>query len=75
MSDPKPLTRKELSEFLPDQRSIRAFEKLFQIVPDEIEIISTETGGSYSKAVQANTIAIDALTRVRGANVLLWLSM
>lgn len=35
MADPRPLTRNELAEFLPSQRAIRAFEKLFDLVPDE----------------------------------------
>lgn len=37
MADPRPLTRKELAEFLPSQRAIRAFEKLFDLVPLELE--------------------------------------
>lgn len=35
--DPRPLTRKELAEFLPSQRAIRAFEKLFDLVPQEFD--------------------------------------
>lgn len=45
-NDPMPLTRKELAAFLPDQRSIRAFESLFERVPadlNEINIINEET--------------------------------
>ena len=37
MSDPKPLTRKELAEFLPTQRAIRAFEKLFDLIPSSFD--------------------------------------
>lgn len=37
MTDPKPLSRQELARFLPDQRSIRAFEKLFDVVPVDLE--------------------------------------
>ena len=37
MSEPKPLTRKELAEFLPSQRAIRAFEKSFEIIPQSID--------------------------------------
>ena len=36
MANPRPLTRDELAKFLPDQRSIRAFEQLFAIVPGDI---------------------------------------
>lgn len=39
MPDPKPLTRQELAEFLPNQRAIRAFEKLFDLVPTDFENI------------------------------------
>ena len=38
--DPKPLTRKELAEFLPTKRAIRAFEKLFDIVPSSFIAVS-----------------------------------
>ena len=37
MADPLPPTRKELATFLSDQRLIRAFEKLFEIVPGDLE--------------------------------------
>ena len=40
MADPRPLTRSELAKFLPDQRAIRAFEKLFDLVPDEFLLIT-----------------------------------
>lgn len=36
MADPRPLTRQELAEFLPSQRAVRAFEKLFDLVPLEL---------------------------------------
>lgn len=58
MADPRPLTRKELTEFLPNQRAIRAFEKLFDIVPDDLlafaqeleeNIIATGTAGAQSQ--------------------------
>tara|TARA_R110000744_G_C19371646_1_gene562801 strand:- start:32081 stop:32512 length:432 start_codon:yes stop_codon:yes gene_type:complete len=39
MADPRPLTRNELAKFLPDQRSIRAFEKLFDLIPNEFILI------------------------------------
>jgi len=39
MADPRPLTRQELAEFLPSQRAIRAFEKLFDLIPPELEDI------------------------------------
>ncbi len=42
MSDPKPLTRKELAEFLPSQRAIKAFEKLFDLVPSSFESLQEQ---------------------------------
>ena len=37
MTDPRSLTRQEFAEFLPNQRAIKAFEKLFDLVPSEFE--------------------------------------
>ena len=39
MANPRPLTREELAKFLPDQRSIRAFEQLFEIIPGDLVIL------------------------------------
>ena len=39
MADPRPLTREDLAKFLPDQRSIRAFEKLFSLIPDDLSTL------------------------------------
>lgn len=36
MAKPKPLTRKELAEFLPNLRAIRTFEQLFNVVPADV---------------------------------------
>lgn len=56
--DPRPLTRKELAEFLPSQRAIRAFEKLFDIIPgDIIELF-----------IQIEAASIDANTAGASAN-------
>lgn len=39
---PGPLTREELKEFLPSQRSVRAFEQLFSFIPSESEDFRAE---------------------------------
>ena len=75
MTNPKALTRKELSRFLPDQRSIRAFEQLFELIPSELEIISGEAADSTARGNQNTGMAIEALTELRSAKVLLWLSI
>lgn len=52
--DPKPLTRKELAEFLPSMRAIKAFEKLFSLVPssiNDLEINVNDAGGKASQAL------------------------
>ena len=41
---PQKLTRKELAEFLPNQRSIRAFEKLFDVVPTDVDDLIERVG-------------------------------
>ena len=60
MADPKPLTRKELAEFLPNHRAIRAFEELFKQVPAEfvsqntlIDEVRLEANAADSTAKQA----------------------
>ena len=40
MTDPRPLTRNELARFLPTQRAIRAFEKLFDLIPSDLETLT-----------------------------------
>lgn len=53
MSDPKPLTRKELAEFLPTQRAIKAFEKLFDLVPSSFEDLEIGVNDASGKTAQA----------------------
>lgn len=74
MADPKPLTRNELAEFLPSQRAIRAFEKLFALFTDDPESLTTriqevavDAGSAASKAQQA----LDYLERIATALELL----
>jgi len=73
--DPKPLTRKELASFLPNQRAIRAFEKLFELVPGEIITVDTSSGSAEAKSQQAISMAISNEQRSKSNGVLLWLSM
>ena len=57
MADPRPLTRDELAKFLPNQRAIRAFEKLFELIPPELEdlLVLTETALLSAQAARAET--------------------
>lgn len=77
MADPKPLTRNELAEFLPSQRAIRAFEKLFALFTNDpeslttrIQEVSVDAGSAVSKAQQA----LDYLERIATALELLALA-
>jgi len=42
--DPKRPTRQELAEFLPTQRAVKAFEKLFDMVPSEFNSLEDRIG-------------------------------
>jgi hypothetical protein len=57
MADPRSPTRADLAKFLPDQRSIRAFEKLFELIPDElgkqIEDALIQAGTADARSQQA----------------------
>lgn len=60
MADPRPLTRNDLAEFLPSQRAIRAFEKLFELIPSSLDTnalliqeASIDAGIAAAKATQA----------------------
>lgn len=57
MADPKPLTRSILERVLnKDQRSIRAFEKMFDLIPSELASIQgtqIEAGIGIARAQQA----------------------
>jgi hypothetical protein len=57
MSKPTSLTRNELAKFLPDQRSIRAFEQLFDVVPSEILEVVLSASIADSKATNALAVA------------------
>lgn len=52
--DPKPLTRQELSRFFGgNQRAIRAFERLFDLIPPEFGIINSYLNDTRTQSVVA----------------------
>ena len=75
MSDPKPLTRVELSKISKDPRTIKAFEGLFKAVPSQLEVLDTISETANSKASLSLGMSDKALRIANGGNVLLWLSM
>jgi len=70
MADPRPLTRKELTQFLPNQRAIRAFEKLFDLIPDDLNsldalVIALE---NYINTVaEKSDFAVSAIEELRNS--------
>lgn len=71
MADPKPLSREQLAKFLPDNDSIRRFERMFQqageLLPADVATLfrlsqeaSIDAGLANSKAVEAS----DSLQRI-----------
>lgn len=75
MSDPKPLTRKELREFLPSQRAVRSFEKLFELIPSSLDENRILSLNGISKSNQALATGIENSIIVKSSRVLVWLSM
>ena len=61
--DPSPITRQELAQFLPSQRAIRAFEKLFDLIPNTLESNEFASGNALSAAQEA----IDSINRLSTA--------
>lgn len=64
MADPRPPSRAELAQFLPDQRTIRAFEKLFELVPDDIFKLIDEALIAAGNASATSNEAIAAIQRL-----------
>lgn len=81
-ADPLNLTRKELSEFLPSHRAIRAFEKLLSLLGGtedslqaQVETNTIDAGTAIAKANSAESIALTAEEKVRNAGVMVWLTI
>lgn len=66
MADPKPLTRRELEQFLPSQRAIRAFEELFKLIPPDLISLQSQIDDlNLNNSTNANKAqqALDLLER------------
>ena len=69
-NDPRPLTRSELAKFLPNQRAIRAFEKLFSLIPVDLNALQIQIDALNLVAEIANTKAqqgLDAISALTDA--------
>jgi len=71
MADPRPLTREELAMFLPNLRAIRAFEKLFDLIPSEIE--TAQENSSDYKSDSSLGMTINNEIKSKSNQVLIWL--
>jgi hypothetical protein len=58
-----------------NHRDIKAFEEVFNALPTQTELNDVESGTIDAKVNQTIGTAIESLRIVKGANVLLWLSM
>lgn len=65
-NDPRPLTRKELAAFLPNQRAIRAFERLFDIIPPDINDIN-----DYLDTIRIQSVKVSVDYSVLNGNYLI----
>lgn len=52
MADPRSPTRDDLAQFLPNQRAIRAFEKLFELIPAELVALESTISVEKSASLQ-----------------------
>ena len=61
MTTIRPLTREDLAKFLPDQRSIKAFEQLFRVVPDDLATLEllAKLAAYNSQSSESSNISID----------------
>jgi hypothetical protein len=75
MSNPRPLTRQDLAKFLPDQRAIKAFEELFRLVPEQLDVVDTDAGTALAASASASAMAQRGIQISRSNQVLLWLSI
>ncbi len=57
-NDPRALIRKDLTKFLPNQRAVRAFEKLFELVPSALNEALEQSGDS---SISSKVAAISQL--------------
>lgn len=71
-SRPQPPTRRELAQFIPDPRTLRAFEQLFEAVPGDIlalevliDAAATTAQGAGDTAQAARAIATRAADELR----------
>ena len=78
---PRVPTRDDLRRFLPDQRSIVAFEQLFKSVPENLQDVtelilevSIAAEDAAARATEAVGQAEVALRRAKSNGVLVWLT-
>jgi len=79
MANPRPLTRAELEEFLPNQRAVRAFEQLFDLIPGELielldaindtTVIAGTADGKANEALAVLTRIADSLDVLASAPI------
>lgn len=64
MADPIRPTRQELAEFLPNQRAIRAFEKVFDLIPGDLITLAEGVEDNANAISSLDFDVIEATTSV-----------
>jgi hypothetical protein len=66
VNDPRPLTRKELRSFLPSDRAVRAFERIFDLIPPEFNDIN-----NYLDEIKIQPVNVSADYEILNGNYLI----
>lgn len=62
--DPKPPLREDLQRFIKDQRTLKAFEKIFEIIPSQLNVNIELLEQALDAAASAESNAINAIALV-----------
>lgn len=65
-NDPRPLTRKELRSFLPSERAVRAFERLFDLIPPDLNDIN-----NYLDEIKTQPVNVTANYEIQPGNYII----
>jgi hypothetical protein len=66
INDPRPLTRKELALFLPSERAIRAFERLFDLIPIDLNEFT-----DYLEEIKTQPVNVSADYDIQNGNFII----
>lgn len=73
--DPKPPLREDLQRFIKDQRTLKAFEKIFELIPSQLNLNNDLLEAIQIAADNANAQAFLAIALIDAVNKLLELKV